>query len=147
MRSRKFINGCDLKRFKAYTVKYGCNDEESYSIMSIFFVYVASAQKVYHTMRKRDIEITSNTKQSFMNTMKSQSQCFRYRSFSQFFQRNIDSLILKTNYNTTLFEFFQIKIDSLILNTNYNIDSLTLNSIPEIMSIMFSFSLRYVNSN
>ena len=73
MRSRRFINGCNLKKFKGYTVKYGCNDEKSLSTMSIFFVFIASEQKVYHTKRKRDIQITSNTKQIFINAMKNSS--------------------------------------------------------------------------
>ena len=70
MRGRKFIDSCDLEKFKSYAVRYGCNDEKSHAIMSVFFIYVAENEKVYHTLRKREIAITSETKDAFINIMK-----------------------------------------------------------------------------
>ena len=46
MRSRKFTEGCDLTKFKAYAQRYGCNDDEYFSVMSIFFIHDDQERKV-----------------------------------------------------------------------------------------------------
>ena len=72
MRSVKYKNGIHITKFVSYTKYYGCDDEESISIMSVFFVYDQGAKMVFHTLYRREIEITETTKRTFIEIMKNQ---------------------------------------------------------------------------
>ena len=73
MRTVKYSDGMDIDRFVRYTEHYGCDDEDSISIMSVFFVYDQEAKKIFHTLRRRENKITADTKRAFVNVMKNYS--------------------------------------------------------------------------